>query len=393
MAKIAALLTASALLFAQEGGASEQEAKPNGFTYSLFDGETLAGWTVENDCEVEVRDGALLLKSGNGWLRSHHTYGDFRLQLEWQALQAENYDAGIYLRAQPGGDPFPRRAYQVNLLEGKAGAIGNLQGATPSGVTIHPAGEWNSFDIAVAGDTVAVTINGREAYRTAGLEIARGHIGLQVEVPKGGQFLIRNIRVTEPEHRTLFDGESLAHWEGAGGPAENCWEVRDRLLHCTQSKGPWLRSREQFDDFNLRLEYRLVEGGNSGVYVRVPENGNHHRDNAEQPPAGVDVQILDDAAAKHRNLKDYQFSASVYAIAGASPRVSKPPGEWNTLEIDGRGHQIRSIHNGLTVVDLTAESHPAITLRSLSGYLGLQNHGGGVSFRNLRVGPAIQSTE
>jgi hypothetical protein len=392
MPQILALLSACVLLSAN-AVASGTGKEPAGYTYALFDGETLAGWTIENDCVVEVQDGALLLKSGNGWLRSHHTYGDFRLQLECQALQAENYDAGIYIRTQPGGAPFPGRGYQVNLLQGKVGAIGNLPGAAPAGVTIHPAGEWNAFEIDVRGDTVAVTINGKLAYRAAGLEIDRGHVGLQVEVPKGGQFLVRNIRVTELDHRTLFDGRELAHWEGADGPAETCWEIRDGLLHCTESKGPWLRSREQFEDFNLRLEYRLTEGGNSGVYVRVPENGNHHRENDDQPPAGFEVQILDDSAAKYRDLMDYQFSASVYDIAGANPRVSKPPGEWNTLEIDCRGHHVTTVHNGVTVVDVAAESHPAITLRNLSGYLGLQNHGGGVSFRNLRVGPATEPRE
>lgn len=386
---VSAAVLACALAAGQgEAPQSDGETAHPGYTYALFDGESLAGWTVENDGEAEVQDGVIVLKAGNGWLRSDHTFGDFRLHVEWQAQQAENYDAGIYIRTLPGGSPFPKRSYQVNLLQGKVGAIGNLQGATPI-ADVHPPGEWNAFDITVVGDTVELSANGRRAYQAGGLEIARGHVGLQVEVPKGGAFLIRNVRMTELDHRSLFDGRELAHWEGVGQPAETCWEVRDGLLHCTRGKGPWLRSREEFDDFNLRLDYRLGEGGNSGVYVRVPENGNHHRENTGQPPAGFEVQILDDEAAKHRSLKDYQYSASVYDIAGANPRVSKPPGRWNTLEINCRGHHITTIHNGVTVVDLTAGTHPAIELRSLSGYLGLQNHGAGVTFRNLRVGPPV----
>ena len=85
-----------------------------GFTYSLFDGTSLAGWTVENDCAATVKDGEILLQSGNGWLRSDHIYSDFKLHVEWKALQLAKYDAGIYLRTIPGGKPFPKRGYQVN---------------------------------------------------------------------------------------------------------------------------------------------------------------------------------------------------------------------------------------------------------------------------------------
>jgi hypothetical protein len=136
----------------------------------------------------------------------------------------------------------------------------------------------------------------------------------------------------------------------------------------------------------------VEEGANSGVYVRVPENGNHHRDDESQPPAGFEVQILDDAARKHANLKPYQFSGSVYDIAGASPKVSKPPGEWNSLEINCHGQNITTVHNGQVIVRVTPETHPLIQLRSTTGYLGLQNHGGGVSFKNLRIGPAIEGS-
>ncbi|HET6424700.1 MAG TPA: family 16 glycoside hydrolase, partial [Planctomycetaceae bacterium] len=66
------------------------------FAMSLFDGKSLDGWVIENDAEVDVVDGCLRLKAGDGWLRSHHQYRDFTLSLEWKALQAKQYDAGIY---------------------------------------------------------------------------------------------------------------------------------------------------------------------------------------------------------------------------------------------------------------------------------------------------------
>jgi len=357
------------------------------FSRPLFDGQSLLGWTAENGCEARAENGLLVLSAGDGWLRSDHTYADFVLHVEWKALKKSEYDAGIYIRTPREGKPFPGGGYQVNLLEGKEGNIGNLPGAASTGL-VKP-GDWNEFDITVIGDTVALSINGKPAYKVGGLKHVSGCVGLQCEVPKGGQFQFRNLRITELGYRSLFNGMDLTDWEGAGQPAEKCWRVQDSLLQCTGAAGPWLRSKHEFDDFNLRFDYQVSPEGNSGVYVRVPADGNHHRENDEAPPAGFEVQVLDDAAPKHKDLKDYQYCGSVYDIAGATERVSKPAGEWNTLEINARGQHITVTHNGVIVVDLEEDKFPLIKLRQTKGFLGLQNHSTQVTFRNLRVGPPL----
>jgi len=361
--------------------------KPAGHTLALFNGKNLDGWTIENDCKARVKDGAILLEAGNGWLRHHTPQTDFKLHVEWKALKKDKYDAGIYIRTPKTGKPFPRRGYQINLLQGKEGNIGNLKGAASKGL-IKP-GTWNTFDITVIGDTVETVINGKKAYKVKGIKNPTGFVGIQCEVPLGGQFLIRKFDITELHHKTLFNGTDLTGWEGAGRPASDCWTVESGELVCLKKKGPWLRSQRAFGDFNLRLEYRVNKNGNSGVYVRVPKNGNHHRENATQPPAGFEVQILDDGYGKKRKLKPYQYCGSVYDIAGATKHVGRKPGEWNTLEINCRGRNITTLHNGELIVQVTPDTHPKINLRQRKGYLGLQNHGGGVKFSNLRIGPAI----
>lgn len=378
-----------AVLPAPQSAAASETERP-GYTCSLFDGRTLHGWTVENDCEADVHDGMLRLKAGNGWLRSHHTYGDFRLHVEWKALKKENYDAGIYLRAGREGSPFPERGYQANLLQGREGHINNLDGAKADGL-VKPAGQWNTFDITAVGETVSLRINGKPAYTVNGATIPRGYIGLQVEVPKGGQFLVRNVRVTELDNRSLFNGQDLAGWEGAGGNAETCWTVRDGAITCTGGQGPWLRSREQFGDFNLRLEYKVAPGGNSGIYVRVPPNGDHHRWKQNGSPAGFEVQILDDSARKFGRLKDYQFCCSLYKLVGPRRRVGNPPGEWNTLELNAEGQHITVVHNGVTVIDATPGEIPLLLLRNPKGHLGFQNHKTEVQYRRIRIGDAVSA--
>jgi len=401
-------------------------ASAAGFSYPLFDGTTLSGWTIENNCKADVGDDEIHLIDGNGWLRSDHQYGDFLMHVEWKAEKASKYDAGIYVRTQVGGSPFPRRGYQLNLAEGNEGACGGLKGATPPpGLIKH--GKWNSFDIIVIKDTLSLAINGHPAYRASGMTIDRGHIGIQVEVPSGGRMRFRNIQVTELGYTSLFNGRDLTGWEGAGKPSEICWRVKRRksrtnysklwsravaryqklggdptgigaldeqthdrgTIECSGETGPWLRTTKQYGDFNLRFQYQVSPGGNSGIYVRVPADGKHHRDNKTLPPAGFEVQVLDDNAKKYSKLKDYQYCGSVYAIAGATDRVCRPAGQWNTMEINCAGQHITTIHNGVTIVDITPKSHPKLALRKLKGFLGLQNHSTVVKFRRLRIGPAV----
>jgi hypothetical protein len=376
---VLAFFSISSRLFADE---------PSGFQRSLFDGSTLNGWTVENDCEVDVIDGCIRLKSGHGWLRSDHRLRDFELHVEWKALKESNYDAGIYIRSSREGKPFPISGYQVNLLDGKEGNIPNLPGAESRGL-VKPAGEWNAFDLRVVGESVGLKINGQPAWNASGLKELDGWIGFQVEVPNGGQFLLKNIDVTEIGYQPLFNGKDLAGWDGVGGEADQCWSVIDGILTCSGKKGPWLRSKMEYDDFNMRLEYLVAKSGNSGVYVRVPPDGNHHRDNETQPAAGFEVQILDDTAPEHAALKDFQYSASIYDFAGANPRVSRPLGLWNTLEINCLGQKITTWHNGVEVTNITAEEIPALALRSTKGFLGLQNHSTVVGLRHIRVGSAV----
>ncbi|MGE0757678.1 MAG: DUF1080 domain-containing protein, partial [Pirellulaceae bacterium] len=195
----------------------------------------------------------------------------------------------------------------------------------------------------------------------------------------------KDLYITELQHTPLFNGHDLAGWEGASGEAAQCWKVEEGLLMCTGEKGPWLRSTKEYGDFNLRLEYKLKPGGNSGVYVRVPADGNHHGDGA-----GVEIQVLDDHAERYAKLKPYQYTGSVYAIAPATDHVGREAGTWNNLEIDCRGASYVITHNGVVIVRADGKSFPEILGRRPAGFLGLQNHSEEVWYRNVRLGPSSQ---
>ncbi len=163
---------------------------------SLFDGKTLDGWKVLR-CEAVVEDGAIALKAGNGVVHSVKKYGDFILDLEWKALKKDKWDSGIYFRCElPGktGRAWPTR-YQANLLKGQEGNVGGIKGATSKGLVKD--GEWNRFQLKVVGSKVELQINGKPAWKADGIKDAEGYICLQSEVPGGGQFLFRNIRIAD----------------------------------------------------------------------------------------------------------------------------------------------------------------------------------------------------
>jgi hypothetical protein len=170
--------------------ADEPQFKP------LFDGKALEGWTV-TDCEATVEDGGvLLLKDGNGMVRTNAKYADFVLEWECQPVKEQEYDSGVFVRFDlpyPKGRNWPAR-YQINLKQGEEGDAKDLK-ATSTGQ--FKPGQWNHFRLTVTGTNAALAINGKPAWKADGLKVKEGYIGLQAEIPAGGQYRFRNLRIAE----------------------------------------------------------------------------------------------------------------------------------------------------------------------------------------------------
>lgn len=184
------------LCLAQDSSSPPQDSAGHGKEFvSLFDGKTLDGWKVIG-CEAEVQDGAIFLKGGNGVVRTERKYADFVLELDWKALKPDDWDSGIYFRTgdPKPGEPWPKM-YQANLRKGMEGNVEELKAARSKGLT--KPGEWNHFKLTVVGTKAELEINGKPAWKADGLKSPTGYIHLQAEIPGGGQFLFRNIRVLE----------------------------------------------------------------------------------------------------------------------------------------------------------------------------------------------------
>lgn len=163
---------------------------------SLFDGKTLNGWKLVT-CEAVVQDGSILLQAGNGLVQTEKKYRDYVLEFDWKPLKAEKWDSGIYFRyasIPPGKRPWPQR-YQVNLRQGEEGNLVNVKGAQSQG--LFKDRDWNKLKLTVRGTRVSLEVNGKPAWSVDALEDgSEGYIGLQAEVPGGGQHLFRNIFIT-----------------------------------------------------------------------------------------------------------------------------------------------------------------------------------------------------
>jgi Domain of Unknown Function (DUF1080) len=183
----------------------------------------------------------------------------------------------------------------------------------------------------------------------------------------------------------LFNGRDLDGWEvRESKPGDkDKWSVKDNLL-TAKPGGGWIGTKQMYGDFILKVEWRINAGGNSGVFLRVPDVKSK-----ESPSAlGLEIQILDDDAPQHKGkLKPYQYCGGLYHFQGVSKKMSKGVEQWNAYEITCKGEHISVVFNGEKVIDADATKDAVLAKRPRRGFIGLQNHGTGVEFRNVMIKP------
>ena len=195
-------------------------------------------------------------------------------------------------------------------------------------------------------------------------------------------FLAQSGSVAQKGFQPLFNGRDLTGWVGVDGAATN-WEVKEGMLSCTGQKGSqWIATKEEYANFDLRLEFNIPKNGNSGVFIRAPKEG-------AAWVAGMEIQVLDDHGDKWKNLKPAQFTGSIYAVQAPEKRVTKRAGEWQAMRIRCMGTKCDVWINGEQVVkgDLVklAKTHNQSGLKRKSGFIGLQNHASPVHYRNIQI--------
>lgn len=171
----------------------------------------------------------------------------------------------------------------------------------------------------------------------------------------------------------LFDGKTLNGWLVTGTNAEG-WVVRDGTIVWGGPGGGYLRTRERYDDFKLKLEWRIKKDGNSGIMLRAPRANRSSK-------IGMEFQLMGD----YGTPADPHGTGAVYSVLAPRENASKPHGEWNSVEITLDGPRFIAVLNGKTLHDLDLNEDAELRHRLRRGFIALQDHGRFVEFRNIRL--------
>lgn len=195
--------------------------------------------------------------------------------------------------------------------------------------------------------------------------------------------------------RLLFDGTSTKGWHTFGKDRVVGWDVKDGELIALGQGGDHANdivTDEEFENFELQVDWKLSPRANSGIFFNVVEHG---YDSAYA--TGPEYQLIDDAGWPDK-LEAWQHTASNYAMHPPSTQAAKPVGQWNhTRIVVNRGH-VEHWLNGVKVVEYemwTPEWQQRVQAgkwkdypgygKAKRGKIGLQDHGNRVFFRNIKI--------
>lgn len=377
-----------------------------------------------------IKPNGVLSASGTGFasLWSENLYSDFVLELEWRLLKGRQKTpggSGIYIRSDgQEGSVLPDTYIEVQISEEESGDLyvnplnvlkskaGYQDKSRPR---IHrrfrdaaaPTGDWNKYRIVCEGNKLEVSLNGVLVNSATDIQVESGRIGLFFQ---GNDVDFRKIKLSNidsnrrmasrgsedqivDEHLAadiaqnrdseftdadeiqgfveLFNGENLDGWE----QAERSWEVRDGNIYYVSERGD-LETVDEFEDFELNLEFLLPKGSNGGIFI----------------PGGFEVQLVDDQFVQEtiQKLKRLRKTFSPKWRCGAVHDVIAPTSvpyrgayTWNDLDIVIQDRVISITMNGERVID--KKRLPKKTPDN-SRKIKIQGHKGvGKSFRNIRI--------
>lgn len=205
---------------------------------------------------------------------------------------------------------------------------------------------------------------------------------------------------SEQGWQKLFDGKTTTGWHTYGkSVAGTDWKVADGALfldagHRTAGQGGDLVTDQEFENYHLKLEWKISKNGNSGIIFNVHEDTSQFKATYS---TGPEMQVLDnDGHADGKIIK--HRTGDLYDLIQSRKENVKPVGEWNTAEIIVNNGKLDFIQNGENIVSTTMwdeqwkqliagskfKTWPGFgTYRT--GRIALQDHGNEVWYRNIYI--------
>lgn len=421
---------------------------------NLFNGKDLQGWKQLNgQAKYEVVNGEIVGTTvpdqPNSFLSTEKNYGDFILELE--LFVDDSMNSGVQIRSESKADYQNGRVhgYQVEIDPSDRKFSGGIYDESRRGwlypMDINPKGkmafknqQWNKYRVECIGNSIRTWINGVPTANVVDAMTPAGFIALQVhsigknDVP-GKQIRWRNIRIQTENlkpsktdgifvvnmvpndlsaqekaegYSLLWDGKTSKGWKGAYKPGfpESGWLINNGELSVQKSNGAEstnggdIVTEKQYGAFELKFDFKLTEGANSGVkYFVTLTEGN------KGSAIGPEYQILDDARHPDAKLgKDGNRTlGSLYDLMTSKkiPNAQRKIGDWNRGLIRVYpDNKIEYWLNGYKILEYTRGSAAFLALVADSkyknwkdfgmaekGHILLQDHGDQVFFRSLKL--------
>jgi len=203
------------------------------------------------------------------------------------------------------------------------------------------------------------------------------------EIP--GEEANQLLRGQDPEGFVpVFNGRDFEGW---AGPVD-CCEAKDGAIVWRKEKGGTIYTKEEYADFIARLEFKLPRGGNNGLAIRYPGQGNTAYDGM------CEIQVLDDNYEKATGdqIDPRQAHGSAYGMFAAARGYQRPIGEWNYEEVTVIGSKIKVELNGTVILDcdlsqvkelMHNDAHPGKD--RTTGHFGFAGHNDPVQFRHISL--------
>jgi len=199
------------------------------------------------------------------------------------------------------------------------------------------------------------------------------------------------------QYNVLFNGKDLTGWQT--GP-DNAWQVKDGVLTNTRAdmdgkehNSDYLWTNDTYGDFILDLEFQVVKGTNSGIFIRTS-------DLQDPVYTGIEVQIAGSYGSDR--VSKTGTAGAIYDCLAPTKNVLKKPTEWNRCTLTCKGSRITVVLNDEPVIDMnldnwtTANKNPDGTKNKFGramkdfarkGHIGFQDHGKPVRYRNVWIKP------